>query len=131
MPTTGRGSGKRKRIKPTVIEVEDEDSPRNLRSRSPVATGSSIIEDNDSYQKPNVVCPLFVLTCIHTLRCKFQSTRNPIYYFYEKVERDAKGSIGNVGDKHYKCSHGNRKVLTITKAMKSSLNGKFLVFMFV
>jgi hypothetical protein len=128
MPTTGRGSGKRKRNKPTPKEVEDEDSPRNLRSRSPVATGSSIIEDNDSYQKPKVVCRLFLLTRIHILKCKLQSTRNPIYYFYEKVERDAKGSIGNVGDKHYKCCHGSRKVLTITKAMKSSLNGNFLAF---
>ena len=51
VPTTGCGSGKRKRNKVTVEEVEDEDSPQNLRAQSPVATGSSIIEDNSLYQK--------------------------------------------------------------------------------
>jgi len=35
------------------------------------------------------------------------------------------GKVGNPGDRHYKCYHGNRKVLTITKAMKSNLNGEF------
>lgn len=106
IPTTGRGAGKRKKNKVTVEEVEDVESAQNLRARSPVATGSSIIEVNDSHQKSQRL-----------------PTRNPIYYFYEKVEHDAKGSVGNVGDKHYKCFHGNQKVLTITKAMKSSLNG--------
>ena len=55
MLTTGCGSGKRKRNRPTVEEVEDEDSPQNLRARSPVATESSVIEDNDLYQKCKVV----------------------------------------------------------------------------
>ena len=114
VPTTGCGSGKRKRNKVTVEEVEDEDSPQNLRAQSPVATGSSIIEDNSLYQKS-----------------QRQSTRNPIYYFYERVEHDAKGSVGNIGDKHYKCLHGNRKVSTITKAMKSSLNGCLLYIFFL
>lgn len=49
--------------------------------------------------------------------------RNPIYHFYETVTRNAEGKVGNSGDKHYKCYHGGRKVLTITSAMKSSLNG--------
>ncbi|KAF8230876.1 hypothetical protein L208DRAFT_1124007, partial [Tricholoma matsutake] len=49
-------------------------------------------------------------------------THNPIYYFYEKVEHNAKGSILNIGNKHYKCHHGSQKVLMIMKAMKSSLN---------
>ncbi|KAI0285202.1 hypothetical protein BC826DRAFT_918932, partial [Russula brevipes] len=106
MPTTGRGSRKRKRNKPTVEDVEDEDAPDSLRAQSLVATGSSTtIENSDLCQKPNV------------------STQNPIYYFYQSVERNVKGSVGNLGDKHYRCHHGNRKVLTITKAMKSSLNG--------
>ncbi|KAG1790314.1 uncharacterized protein HD556DRAFT_1219780, partial [Suillus plorans] len=48
--------------------------------------------------------------------------RNPIYYFYELVEMNSDGQAGDVGDKHYKCYLGNRKVLTITRAMKSSLN---------
>jgi hypothetical protein len=62
MPTAGRGSGKRKRNKTTVEEVEDEDSPQNLRAWSPVATGSSIIEDNDSHQKPKVVSFVFLFS---------------------------------------------------------------------
>ncbi|KAG2109096.1 hypothetical protein BD769DRAFT_1300481, partial [Suillus cothurnatus] len=33
------------------------------------------------------------------------------------------GQAGDIGDKHYKCYLGNRKILTITRAMKSSLNG--------
>jgi len=53
--------------------------------------------------------------------------RNPIYHFYEKVERNSNGEIGNPGDKHFKCLHGGQKVLTITKKMKSSLNGTSLL----
>jgi hypothetical protein len=64
MPTTGRGSGKRKRNKPTAAEVEDEDSPQNLRARSPVATGSSIIEDNESYPKAKVVSVVFLFSLL-------------------------------------------------------------------
>jgi hypothetical protein len=56
MPTTGRGSGKRKRNNITVEEVEDEDSPQNLSAGSSAATGSTIIEDN---QKSNVVSCIF------------------------------------------------------------------------
>ncbi|KAH9022855.1 hypothetical protein EDB84DRAFT_1678365 [Lactarius hengduanensis] len=66
MPTTGRGSGKRKRSKTTVRDVEDEDSPQNLRARSPVAARGSITEDNDSYRTPKVSCspPMFHLYSI-------------------------------------------------------------------
>ncbi|KAG0693873.1 hypothetical protein DFH29DRAFT_815918, partial [Suillus ampliporus] len=48
---------------------------------------------------------------------------NPIYLFYEEVAKNAQGVEGTKGDKHYKCYHGQRKILTITKAMRSSLNG--------
>jgi hypothetical protein len=58
-----------------------------------------------------------------------QITRNPIYYFYEKVERGANGTLGNMGDKHFRCHHGNKKILTITKAMHCSLNG-LLMFLY-
>jgi hypothetical protein len=50
--------------------------------------------------------------------------RNPIYHFYDVVQLNAAGQAGDPGDKHYKCYLDNRKVLTITHAMKSSLNGK-------
>jgi hypothetical protein len=52
------------------------------------------------------------------------ATKNPIYLFYERVDTAADGTPGKDGDKHYKCYLGGRKVFTITRAMKSSLNGK-------
>ncbi|KIL63847.1 hypothetical protein M378DRAFT_50048, partial [Amanita muscaria Koide BX008] len=48
--------------------------------------------------------------------------RNPIYLFYEQVAAGADGKSAD-GDKHYKCCHGSGKILTVTKAMKYSLNG--------
>ncbi|ESK82482.1 hypothetical protein Moror_8534 [Moniliophthora roreri MCA 2997] len=48
--------------------------------------------------------------------------RNPIYYFYEQVPTNSDGKPGAYGDKHYRCYHGKCKVLTITRAMKRSLN---------
>ncbi|KAH9015437.1 hypothetical protein EDB83DRAFT_2203680, partial [Lactarius deliciosus] len=49
--------------------------------------------------------------------------RNPVYLFYKVMSQNASNMPGDPGDKHYKCYHGNRKVLTITHAMKSSLDG--------
>ncbi|KAI9441090.1 hypothetical protein F5148DRAFT_1154018, partial [Russula earlei] len=48
--------------------------------------------------------------------------RNPIYLFYKAVDFAADGSPGKPGNKHYRCHHGNKKVLTITKAMNHNLN---------
>jgi hypothetical protein len=48
--------------------------------------------------------------------------KNPIYLFYEIIQKNAEGVLGKPGDKHYKCYHGSWKVLTITRAMRSSLN---------
>ena len=56
--------------------------------------------------------------------------RNPIYLFYEQVDVNQDGKVGEEGDKHYKCYHGNRKTLTITKQMKTSLNGMFDIDIF-
>ena len=53
--------------------------------------------------------------------------RNPIYLFYENVEWNSNGEVGNPGDKHYKCLHGNMKILTVTKKMKYSLNGELTI----
>ncbi|KAF8152347.1 hypothetical protein B0H34DRAFT_664204, partial [Crassisporium funariophilum] len=49
--------------------------------------------------------------------------RNPIYLFYEEVKVNENGEVGEEGDKHYKCYHGNRKTFTISKRMNYSLNG--------
>ncbi|KAF8236729.1 hypothetical protein L208DRAFT_1217461, partial [Tricholoma matsutake] len=48
---------------------------------------------------------------------------NPIYLFYELVPKNASGQPGDPGDKHSRCCHGNHKILTVTKLMKSNLNG--------
>jgi hypothetical protein len=50
---------------------------------------------------------------------------NPIYVFYEVVHQNASGQPGDAGDKHYRCCHGNHKILTVTKLMKSNLNGSY------
>ncbi|THH21580.1 hypothetical protein EUX98_g8361 [Antrodiella citrinella] len=48
-------------------------------------------------------------------------TRRPaIYYFYEEVLNDALGRPGNAGDNHYRCYHGDKRIITVTKAMKRS-----------
>jgi hypothetical protein len=48
--------------------------------------------------------------------------QNPVYLFYEVVNQNVSGMPDDPGNKHYKCYHGNCKVLTITHVMKSSLN---------
>ena len=42
-------------------------------------------------------------------------------------EWNSNGEVGNPGDKHYKCLHGNMKILTVTKKMKYSLNGELTI----
>ncbi|KAJ7239078.1 hypothetical protein C8J57DRAFT_1478487 [Mycena rebaudengoi] len=49
--------------------------------------------------------------------------KNPIYLFYEAVNKNAMGTTGKPGDKHYKCRHGNRKIVTVTKAMRYNVSG--------
>ncbi|CAA7267605.1 unnamed protein product [Cyclocybe aegerita] len=48
-------------------------------------------------------------------------TSNPIYRFYKKVTTDADGMTSD-GTKYFKCYHGTRKTVKITKGMKGSLN---------
>ncbi|KAJ7242281.1 hypothetical protein C8J57DRAFT_1477478 [Mycena rebaudengoi] len=49
--------------------------------------------------------------------------KNPIYLFYEAVNKNAMGTTGKPGDKYYKCRHGNRKIVTVTKAMRYNVSG--------
>ncbi|KAF8523829.1 hypothetical protein JB92DRAFT_2827209 [Gautieria morchelliformis] len=51
------------------------------------------------------------------------SVRPPIHHFYESVGKTSEGAPGQMGDKHYRCYHGQRKILTVTKKMKGSQNG--------
>jgi hypothetical protein len=34
------------------------------------------------------------------------------------------GNVGEPGDKHYRCYHGNHKIITVTKASKASQTGE-------
>ncbi|KAF5310636.1 hypothetical protein D9619_008095 [Psilocybe cf. subviscida] len=94
IPETGRGSGKRKRTKPTTLrieEVEDEDTLQDCvrRKNALAADSSAILEETSSTRSsPQPV------------------KQNPIYYFYESVEYNADGSLGSSGDKHYNCLSG-------------------------
>ncbi|KAJ7938819.1 hypothetical protein B0H13DRAFT_1851401 [Mycena leptocephala] len=49
---------------------------------------------------------------------KATGVKNPIYLFYESVPKNAEGRTGKPGDKHDKCRHGNRKIITISKASR-------------
>ncbi|KAJ7432842.1 hypothetical protein B0H11DRAFT_1940017 [Mycena galericulata] len=48
---------------------------------------------------------------------------NPIHLFYNVVPKNATETTGKPRDKHYKCHHGNGKIITVTKAMKHNLGG--------
>ena len=73
----------------------------------------------------SIVCSLFDL---FDLDVQPAGKRNPIYHFYESVSMNSHGEVGNPGDRHYKCHHGTRKVITVTHAMKYSVNGNNLSF---
>jgi hypothetical protein len=124
IPAVGRGgSGKRTRSKPVpsfedIQPISRTESLRSLSSNKDTCERAS---------KPMVRWTCFLLSLNLRLNCwcrKSKGTRNPIYHFYEAVERNSSGEPGNVGDRHYKCLHGNAKVLTVTKKMKYSVNGK-------
>ncbi|KAJ7795736.1 hypothetical protein B0H13DRAFT_1934835 [Mycena leptocephala] len=48
--------------------------------------------------------------------------KNPIYLFYDLVPKNTEGSVGKEGDKHYKCRHGNGRIITVTKAMRYNVS---------
>ncbi|KAK7001098.1 hypothetical protein R3P38DRAFT_2796132 [Favolaschia claudopus] len=81
----------------TVEEVEDED---DSASQQNTATTE---EQGDDYPK--------------------QTFKNPIYCFYEPVGKNSEGFTGNPGDKHYKCRHGNGRIITVTKKMRYNISG--------
>ena len=47
---------------------------------------------------------------------------NPMYLFYKVVPQNVSGQLGDLGDKHYCCYHGNNKIIMVTKSMKSNLD---------
>ncbi|KAJ7501664.1 hypothetical protein B0H11DRAFT_2224539 [Mycena galericulata] len=53
---------------------------------------------------------------------KVPKMRNAIYYFFEKVDENADGSVEE-GARYYKCYLGNRKVFKIGRKMNYNTNG--------
>ncbi|KAJ6582858.1 hypothetical protein B0H10DRAFT_1962360 [Mycena sp. CBHHK59/15] len=49
--------------------------------------------------------------------------KNTIYLFYDVIAKNSEGSAGKRGDKHYKCRHGNGRIITVTKAMRYNVSG--------
>lgn len=133
-PETAAGS-KRKRLarKVTVEDVEDEDDEQlSTRSNSSAPRGNdsngggSEAQPSSSTRKSRKVIHLLPIHGLYASNDHFLQAggkRNPIYYFYEEITHGADGTRGSDGSKHYKCFHGNKRVLTITRAMRSSLNG--------
>ncbi|KAM6503723.1 hypothetical protein JOM56_000666 [Amanita muscaria] len=109
---TKSGAPKKRSCKATVEDVEDEGSPCNIsvRNRASAEPGTSIPETSPANTESN------------GKKKSKAARRNPVYLFYELVSQNASGQMGDPGDKHYKCYHGNRKVLTVTKLMKSNVN---------
>ena len=88
-----------------------------------------ICPTSNSKHKPDTKGLLVYSNCsINTYWHYFQASgrTNLIYLFYESVPLNANKMVGEPGDKHFHCYHGNRKILTITCKMRSSLNGIFL-----
>jgi hypothetical protein len=110
--------------------VEDEDSPRNVSVRNcaaspdPPATTETMMSNTEQRKKVCTLMPHSTPLTMHALQKPGGGKRsNPIYLLYEVVTQNASGQPGDHGDKHYRCCHGNQKILTVTKLMKSNLNG--------
>jgi hypothetical protein len=102
-----RKKSKTSKRKPTAGETSSAAPQPSKRAR---------VEDTDDASQP--------LSSHVSKSSKPRRSTHPIYLFYEEISKNAHGIEGNPGDKHYQCFHGQRKILTITKAMRSSLNGK-------
>lgn len=77
------------------------------------------VEDEGDAPKTTTVCFLTLHASL-SLNSILQ-VKNPIHLFYDVVPTNAANSTGKPGDRHYKCRHGNRKIITITKAMRHNV----------
>ncbi|KAJ3517257.1 hypothetical protein NLJ89_g623 [Agrocybe chaxingu] len=84
--------------------------PKKTKPKRAKTTANTVQDDNEQPQ-PTVKWPSKMAG----------KTSNPIYLFYEKVTTDADGTTSD-GTKYFKCYHGTRKTVKITKGMKGSLN---------
>ncbi|CAA7268096.1 unnamed protein product [Cyclocybe aegerita] len=93
----------------TVPETSKH-QPKKTKPKRTKTTANTVQDDNEQPQ-PTVKQPSKMAG----------KTSNPIYLFYKKVTTDADGTTGD-GTKYFKCYHGTRKTVKITKGMKGSLN---------
>lgn len=129
--TRRQGSSKHQPVKKTKQPTAEHDATIDEDQDPPNERNSASASHSKS--KPTVRCSCSCLGEIFAQNLQTGKYRkhNPIYLFYEVVPVDAQGNKGNKGDQHYKCYHGNWKVLTITWAMRSSLNGLILLLVFL
>ena len=112
--------------------AEDDDSHRSVRctaSPDPPAAAETMMRNAEQRKKVNVLMVSLAPLMTRTSQKPGGAKRaNPVYLFYELVPQNASGQPGDPGDKHYRCCHGNHKILTVTKLMKSNLNGLCINF---
>ena len=99
-----------------VTPDEGESVPGGVSRNSSLMSIESLI-----WKVSNIVHHSFDSFDLHV---QLAGKQNPIYHFYETVSTNLHGEVGNSSDRHYKCYHGNHKVITVIHAMKYSVNGK-------
>lgn len=132
-----RSTGKKRKVPPTLATPEStQPASKKARvedggdddERGPSLSATASMQLDGIKVKVCELAVTYVMLINSIWISKESGKRNPIYLFYEMVSKNAEGLTGKPGDKHYKCYHGNRKVLTITRAMRSSLNGNLFEF---
>ncbi|PBK63977.1 hypothetical protein ARMSODRAFT_979585 [Armillaria solidipes] len=98
---------KRRRV--VVEDVEDEESTTNTASSSKKACRYIIEDDSEDGDEGDPASQASRQTG-PAKRKRRVGKWNPIYYFYESVPLNSDGKPGNLGNKHFKCYHGNWKV---------------------
>ncbi|KAK0467671.1 hypothetical protein IW261DRAFT_1426420 [Armillaria novae-zelandiae] len=92
------------------FSAENEESPINTASKSKRACHYIIEDDSEDRGKGDEVSKASKLAGPVKQKCRV-GKRNPIHYFYEPVPVNSDGKARNTSDKHFKCYHGNWKIL--------------------
>ncbi|KAJ7455600.1 hypothetical protein B0H11DRAFT_2322331 [Mycena galericulata] len=104
-----KAKGKRKqRSLPTDGEESDSAPPTKISRTTTVETVTD--DGNPGSSNTGITHPR-------------ERLRNPVYNFFEESRVNKYGVPGDTGDKHYKCCHGSRKIITVKKSQKHSVNG--------
>ena len=125
----------KKSHKATVEDVEDANSPQNISAQNhaasldPPAATETMTSNTVQRKKVSILMasPTLLTTCTSQKPGRVKHS-NPIYLFYKSVPQNSSSQPGDPNDKHYHCCHGNHKILTVTKLMKSNLNGLCIIF---